>query len=103
MSASRPFIDSFGFSWQAWEIGSADGSSASAAEPGGEECGRLYFFSRGTTRVLARYPADWYRASWAELEDLCARASILGADLAVQVTRHDAVRAIPPGLPATIA
>ena len=90
MGTSRPFIDSFGFSWQAWEVGSADEPRSSGENSGDGGRRRLYFFSRGMTRVLVQYPSDWHLASWAELEDLCARALVLGADLGVRATRDDA-------------
>ena len=86
MSASRPFIDSFGFSWQACELRPEDAPPRDAGRGGSEARGRLYFFCRGTTRVLEHYPGDWQRASWTELEDLCARAALLGADLGAIAT-----------------
>jgi hypothetical protein len=74
MSASRQFVDSFGFSWQALEI--------VRDMPGAEkpaDCW-LYFLSRGATRRLRTYPRDWAAMSWADLEDLCAAAEVLGTD-----------------------
>jgi hypothetical protein len=75
MSASRQFVDSFGFSWQALEIvrdviRNAQGSSDSW----------LYFLSRGTTRRLRAYPRDWDSMSWSDLEDLCSSAEVVGTD-----------------------
>jgi hypothetical protein len=74
-------VDSFGFSWQVCELSRVDAASRDAVAGRDEARGRLYFFCRGTTRVLDNYPGDWQRASWTELEDLCARAAVLGADL----------------------
>jgi hypothetical protein len=90
VNASRPFIDSFGYSWQAWEVGREDSPRTDGALGGHEVGGRLYFFCRGTTRVLKDFPADWQRATWAELEDLCARAAILGADGGARATVAEA-------------
>jgi hypothetical protein len=75
MSASRQFVDSFGFSWQALEIvrdviRNAQGPSDSW----------LYFLSRGTTRRLRAYPRDWDSMSWPDLEDLCSSAEVVGTD-----------------------
>lgn len=95
MGTSRPFIDSFGFSWQAWEVGSEDGPRNPGGVPRDDERRRLYFFSRGMTRVLSPYPPDWHLASWAELEDLCASAMVLGADLGLRATREEATSASP--------
>jgi hypothetical protein len=66
VSLSCRFIDSFGFEWQAHEVAVAPHAQR------GEKS--LYFFSRGATRVLSSFPADWSHRSWTELEDLCARA-----------------------------
>ncbi|MEW5916635.1 MAG: hypothetical protein AB1762_09525 [Gemmatimonadota bacterium] len=73
MSSSCRFIDSFGFEWQAHEV-----AAMRAASTG--ESHVLYFFSRGATRVLSEYPADWAQRSWAELEDLCARGRAVHRD-----------------------
>jgi hypothetical protein len=92
VSASRPFIDSFGFSWQACELRPEESPPREAGRGVNEARGRLYFFCRGTTRVLEHYPGDWHRGSWAELEDLCARAALLGADLGAIATSADVER-----------
>ena len=73
MGASRQFLDSFGFSWQVLEI--APESRVPATEQGW-----LYFLSRGTTRRLRAYPADWTASGWSELEELCASAEVVGTD-----------------------
>ena len=75
MSASRQFVDSFGFSWQAVEITKEAGSDE------GPIPGRwLYFLSRGTTRRLTSFPSDWVSLNWTSLEDLCTRAEVVGTD-----------------------
>lgn len=79
MSASRQFVDSFGFSWQALEIMTRAGN--------GDGSGWLYFLARGATRRLRAYPAEWALLSWADLEDLLSQAEIVGSD---------AVAALPP-------
>jgi hypothetical protein len=75
MGASRQFVDSFGFSWQALEI-TRDVQPERAVAPDNW----LYFLSRGTTRRLRTYPAEWAVMSWADLEDLCTRAEVVGTD-----------------------
>lgn len=75
MAVSRQFVDSFGFSWQALEISSeATGTDASTSGSW------LYFLSRGTTRRLRFFPIDWAASSWADLEDLCTSAEVVGTD-----------------------
>ena len=75
MGASRQFLDSFGFSWQALEITrEMPVLNAPAID------GWLYFLSRGTTRRLRNYPRDWSLMSWSDLEDLCSRAEVIGTD-----------------------
>ena len=76
MGASRQFVDSFGFSWQALEI-SRDVIVRDAQV---KADGWLYFLSRGTTRRLSSYPLDWATSSWSDLEDLCSRAEDVGTD-----------------------
>jgi hypothetical protein len=82
MGASRQFVDSFGFAWQALEI---------AREPSRAEAATadnwLYFLSRGTTRRLRAYPANWATSSWTELEDLCTRAEVVGTDAGARPVR----------------
>lgn len=83
MGASRQFLDSFGFSWQALEIGrdvTALGASRAA-----DSC--LYFLSRGTTRRLRSYPRDWAAMSWTDLEDLCSSAEVVGTDAGARPVR----------------
>lgn len=75
MGVGRHFVDSFGFSWQALEIA----REATALNPEPSERW-LYFLSRGTTRCLQAYPRDWSNCSWADLEDLCTRAEVVGTD-----------------------
>jgi hypothetical protein len=74
MSASRNFIDSFGFSWQALEI-----NDSPSPDPKGTYSW-LYFLSRGTTRRLRSFPFEWSTMSWTDLEDLCTRAEVVGTD-----------------------
>jgi hypothetical protein len=76
MGASRHFVDSFGFSWEAVEI-AREVSRADLPIPGDRW---LYFLSRGTTRRLRAYPRDWTSLEWTDLEDLCTRAEVLGTD-----------------------
>ena len=75
MGANRQFVDSFGFAWEALEIA----REPSRADEGPKD-NWLYFLSRGTTRRLRAYPADWATSTWAELEDLCTRAEVVGSD-----------------------
>lgn len=79
----RQFVDSFGFSWQVWEI-----DAAGYAARGGHAAGWLYFFSRGTTRRLASFPADWDSRSWLDLEEMCMRAEIVGAERTTRLVRR---------------
>jgi hypothetical protein len=76
MGASRQFVDSFGFSWQALEI--ARDVIVRNAQVTTDNW--LYFLSRGTTRRLQGYPRDWASLSWSDLEDLCSRAEVVGTD-----------------------
>ena len=75
MGATRHFVDSFGFSWQAVEIVKEKPAMESSAPDGW-----LYFLSRGTTRRLRSYPRDWAGMNWTDLEDLCTRAEVVGTD-----------------------
>ena len=75
MGASRRFVDSYGFSWQALEIT----RDWPADDPAASD-GWLYFLSRGTTRRLRGYRRDWESLDWAGLEDLCIAAEVVGAD-----------------------
>lgn len=75
MGASRQFVDSFGFSWQALEIVRDVVRNAQATSDSW-----LYFLSRGTTRRLRAYPGDWDSMSWSDLEDLCSSAEVVGTD-----------------------
>jgi len=98
MGVSRKFVDSFGFAWQVWEIvpeAAATGRVAVDATPGW-----LYFFSRGTTRRLRSYPVDWYSQNWVDLEDLCSRAEVLGAERVTWLVRPFADRELPLAVPA---
>jgi hypothetical protein len=70
MGVSRQFVDSFGFSWQALEITRDDG----------EPDRWLYFLARGSTRRLRVFPSDWSAGTWADLEELCTRAEVVGTD-----------------------
>ena len=76
MGASRQFVDSFGFSWQALEI--ARDVIVRNAQVTTDNW--LYFLARGTTRRLRGYPRDWASMSWSDLEDLCSRAEVVGTD-----------------------
>lgn len=76
MGASRRFVDSFGFSWQALEIT----REATALDLAATVDSWLYFLSRGTTRRLREYPREWAAMSWTDLEDLCTRAEVVGTD-----------------------
>ena len=76
MGASRQFVDSFGFSWQALEV-SSDVVVANAQVTTDNW---LYFLSRGTTRRLRSYPGDWPSMEWSDLEELCSRAEVVGTD-----------------------
>lgn len=84
MGVSRQFVDSFGFSWQALEIVRdllrTDEQTMIADS-------WLYFLSRGTTRRLRSYPRDWAAMSWSDLEDLCTRAEVVGADVGARPGR----------------
>jgi hypothetical protein len=82
MSVSRQFVDSFGFSWQAFEIVpvGAEGQES-------ESDGWLYFLSRGTTRRLRAFPREWSALSWSDLEDLCSRAEVVGSDTGLSPVR----------------
>jgi hypothetical protein len=84
MGVSRKFVDSFGFSWQVWEIAPEVPPAASADHAPGW----LYFFSRGTTRRLHAYPSDWFGRNWADLEDLCGSAEVLGAERVTRLVRR---------------
>ena len=75
MGASRQFVDSFGFSWEALEI-----TRAAATIDGPMMDSWLYFLSRGTTRRLRSFPDDWMGMAWTGLEDLCTRAEVVGTD-----------------------
>ena len=75
MAASRQFVDSFGFSWQAVEI-----VRDTASTEGPISDSWLYFLSRGTTRRARSYPRDWATLNWTDLEDLCTRAEVVGTD-----------------------
>lgn len=79
----RQFVDSFGFSWQVWEIDAAGNAAVS-----GNAGGWLYFFSRGTTRRLGTFPPDWEARSWLELEEMCMRAEIVGAERTTRLVRR---------------
>ena len=83
MGASRQFLDSFGFSWQALEI--AREVTALSAQRAADSW--LYFLSRGTTRRLRAYPRDWAGMSWTDLEDLCSRAEVVGTDAGARPVR----------------
>jgi hypothetical protein len=76
MGASRQFVDSFGFSWQALEI--VRDVIVQNAQVTSDNW--LYFLARGTTRRLKAYPRDWDSMSWGDLEDLCSRAEVVGTD-----------------------
>jgi hypothetical protein len=75
MRASRQFVDSFGFSWEAVEI-----VRDTATVEGPKSDSWLYFLSRGTTRRLRSYPHEWSALNWTDLEDLCTRAEVVGTD-----------------------
>ena len=89
MGASRRFVDSFGFAWQALEIS----REVTAADLHPASDSWLYFLSRGTTRRLRNYPRDWVALEWSDLEDLCGRAEVVGTD-----THSRSVRAFPETL-----
>lgn len=76
MGASRQFVDSFGFSWQALEI--ARDVIVRNAQVTADNW--LYFLSRGTTRRTKAYPREWASLSWGDLEDLCSSAEVVGTD-----------------------
>jgi hypothetical protein len=76
MGEGRQFLDSFGFSWEAVEI---TREMPRIDQPAPAD-GWLYFLSRGTTRRLRAYPTDWRTLEWADLEDLCTRAEVVGTD-----------------------
>jgi hypothetical protein len=83
VSVSHRFSDSFGFQWQVCEVSprarrSAGDEPSPNVAPDGR--GSLYFFSRETTRVLLDFQARWELLTWPELEDLCARAKLIGVD-----------------------
>lgn len=87
MGSSRRFVDSYGFAWQALEI--ARELSALDADSW------LYFLSRGTTRRLRAYPSEWSAMSWSDLEDLCTRAEVVGADAGLRPVRAFSERLKP--------
>lgn len=76
-------MDSYGFQWTVSEIerDHPRESRGSLADTRIVERGWLYFFSRGCTLVLTRYPDDWNSASWEDLELLCRKAIVLGQDV----------------------
>jgi hypothetical protein len=74
VSSSGRFIDSVGFTWQVYEVVGAPVSARFADRAEQELDGSLYFFSRGISRVLSPYPADWRDRTWGELEELLGRA-----------------------------
>ena len=92
MAASRQFVDSFGFSWQAVEIVR---ETASVEGPASDSW--LYFLSRGTTRRARSYPRDWAALNWTDLEDLCTRAEVVGTDAGSRPVRafSERLRAVP--------
>jgi hypothetical protein len=92
MTASRQFVDSFGFSWQAVEIVR---ETASSDTPISDSW--LYFLSRGTTRRARSYPRDWAMLNWTDLEDLCTRAEVVGTDAGSRPVRafSERLRAVP--------
>lgn len=94
MQGSRRFIDSTGFSWQVWEIASRARSTTLAGHV--PSPGWLYFFSRGTTLVLRRFPRDWEALSWGELEELRRDAEVLGSDSEVRLPMDGARRVYSP-------
>lgn len=75
MGATRQFVDSFGFAWEAVEI-----TRQTATIEGPVSDSWLYFLSRGTTRRLRSFPDDWVGMHWTDLEDLCTRAEVVGTD-----------------------
>ena len=91
MGASRQFVDSFGFSWQAVEIA----REATALENPGTVDSWLYFLSRGTTRRLRTFPSDWTQLAWTDLEDLCTRAEVVGTDAGSRPVRAFSERLRP--------
>ena len=91
MGSSRRFVDSYGFAWQALEI--ARELSALDSPPAADSW--LYFLSRGTTRRLRAYPREWSAMSWADLEDLCTRAEVVGADAGLRPVRAFSERLKP--------
>ena len=91
MGASRQFVDSFGFSWEAVEI-TREMPIVDAPRP---TDGWLYFLSRGTTRRLRAYPTDWKALEWADLEDLCTRAEVVGTDAGSRPVRAFSERPRP--------
>ena len=92
MGASRQFVDSFGFSWEAVEI-TREIPRVDLPSP---DDGWLYFLSRGTTRRLRGYPNEWRSLEWADLEDLCTRAEVVGTDAGSLPVRERARPAIAP-------
>lgn len=81
MGTTRQFIDSGGFAWQVWEVdrrASFSEEPARASSLSRDRC--LYFFCRGTTRVLREAPVAWDQLTWSDLEDLCMSAELLGFD-----------------------
>jgi hypothetical protein len=92
MTASRQFVDSFGFSWQAVEIVR---EAAAIDSPISDSW--LYFLSRGTTRRARSYPRDWAMLNSTDLEDLCTRAEVVGTDAGSRPVRafSERLRAVP--------
>jgi len=81
---SLRFLDSFGFHWQVVEIAREEATQLTMLHSDdANPRGWLYFISRGWTRVIRDYPAEWPGLGWAELEDLCAAAVPLGGDSVV--------------------
>jgi len=79
VSQTGRFIDSFGFLWQVVEV--APTNAQREARALADVPGWLYFCSRGCTMVLRRYPADWQRLDWHELDALRMRAEVLSSDI----------------------
>ena len=94
--AHRRFCDSQGKTWEAWAVSPA--FLERRREPNDEPptadrrkklsfrqrvspqwaLGWLAFETRGDKRRLAPFPADWFRRSDSELEQLCANAQRVG-------------------------
>lgn len=84
--AVRDFTDSAGIEWRVWPVTPDQIQPRTAVEDylGDYGEGWLCFESASERRRLASFPADWADMDDAGLEELLARASVVGARRQVQ-------------------